>query len=107
MLEAIERIEEYTHGMTFAEFQGNQKTIDAVIRNVAVIGEAASRVPDDVVSQIAEIPWAEMRGMRNLLIHEYFLVSLPILWHTVVENLPPLIPLLQRILTEDGVCSEG
>jgi uncharacterized protein with HEPN domain len=100
ILEAIDRIAQYTAGMTWEVFSSDQKTLDAVIRNIEVIGEAARHVPDDVVSQYPEIPWAEMRGMRNVLIHEYFLVSMPILWQTVTENLPPLVPLLRRVLAQ-------
>lgn len=91
ILEAIGRITQYTAGMTQETFRADQKTIDAVIRNIEIIGEAARHVPEDVVTRYSHLPWAEMRGMRNVLIHEYFLVSVPILWQTVTQNLPPLV----------------
>jgi uncharacterized protein with HEPN domain len=100
ILEAIGRITHYTDGMTWETFNADQKTLDAVIRNIEVIGEAARNVPDDIVAQYADLPWAEMRAMRNILIHEYFLISVPILWHTVTEDLAPLVPALRCILSD-------
>lgn len=100
MLEAIERIQDYTAGMNAVDFCADRKTIDAVIRNLEVIGEAARHVPDEIVAQYPELPWEEMRGMRNILIHEYFGVSVPILWHTVTANLPLLAPKLCELLAQ-------
>jgi uncharacterized protein with HEPN domain len=100
ILDRIRRIERYTAGMTLESFEADERTIDAVVRNLEVIGEAARHVPEDVLLRYPGIPWAEMRGMRNLLIHEYFGVSLPILWHTVRHNLPPLVGNLQQILDQ-------
>jgi uncharacterized protein with HEPN domain len=101
ILEAIDRITQYTAGMTWEAFSTDQKTLDAVIRNIEVIGEASRHIPDDIVAQHPGIPWDEMRGMRNVLIHEYFLVSVPVLWQTVVQDLSPLVPKLRRILSEN------
>jgi len=86
--------------MTWETFSTDQKTLDAVIRNIKVIGEAARHIPDDIVAQYPDIPWDEMRGMRNVLIHEYFLISVPILWQTVTRNLSPLVPQLRHILSD-------
>lgn len=98
ILGCIARIEHYTSGFTFESFQADQKTIDAVVRNVEVIGEAARHVPDDVVQRYPDVPWAKMRAMRNRLIHDYAEVSVPILWQTIQGDLPPLVPLLRAIL---------
>lgn len=100
ILGAIDRIARYTAGMTLASFVADEKTVDAVIRNLEIIGEAARHLPDDVVACYPHLPWSEMRGLCNVLIHEYFGVSLPIIWQTVTQDLPPLVPLLQRILSE-------
>lgn len=100
ILEAIERIAQYTAGMTRETFSADDKTLDAVIRNIEVIGEAARHVLEDIVTQYPDVPWAEMRAMRNILIHEYFLISVPILWHTVTQNLTPLVSQLRRILSD-------
>ncbi len=101
ILEAIAKIDRYTKDMTFEGFSQDEKTVDAVIRNIEVIGEAVGRVPSEVQERHPHIPWAEMRGIRNVLIHEYFRVSLPILWHTVTQNLTPLPPLLRDLLERE------
>jgi len=74
--------------------------VDAVVRNIEIIGEAAGYVPEGIQSRHPEIPWARRRGMRNVLIHRYHDVSLPILWQTITLNLPPLVPLLRAIIEE-------
>ena len=102
ILEAIQRIQYYTSGMTFGSFKADQKTIDAVIRNLEIIGEAAGHVPDEIAHRYDQLPWEEMRGMRNVLIHEYFGVSIGILWHTITHNLPPLVEQLEDIFEEES-----
>jgi uncharacterized protein with HEPN domain len=97
ILEAIERIRCYTEGVSFEQFAADGKTVDAVIRNLTVIGEASRHIPDDVQASAPQVPWADMRGIRNVVIHEYFGVSLPILWATVQQDLPPLVEPLQRL----------
>ncbi len=100
ILEAIERIEAYTAGLTFESFAADRKTVDAVVRNIEIIGEAAGFVPDEIQRRNPGIPWSRMRGMRNVLIHRYDEVSLPILWQTIRRNLPPLVSPLRAILEE-------
>ena len=95
---AIELILEYTHEMDRATFRSDRRTVDAVVRNLIIIGEAANHVPDAVVATHPEIPWARMRGMRNLAVHEYFGVDEDVLWDTVKLNLPALLPLLRSML---------
>lgn len=72
MLAAINAIQEYTKGMAFEEFVGDRKTVHAVVRNLIVLGEAVNNIPDEVFQKYVEIPWYEMRGMRNFVVHEYF-----------------------------------
>jgi uncharacterized protein with HEPN domain len=98
ILECMGRIAEYTAGMTYETFLSNRLVIDAVVRNLEVIGEAARHIPEKVQRQFPDIPWVEMKGMRNLLIHEYFGVSLEIVWKTVRENLPPVELKLKDVL---------
>jgi uncharacterized protein with HEPN domain len=101
ILVAIERIQRYTDGMDLSSFSRDDRTVDAVVRNITVIGEAAAAVPEDVRRKYPELPWEEMRGIWNVIVHEYFGVSLPILWQTVTADLPPLIPLLKQILSSE------
>jgi uncharacterized protein with HEPN domain len=98
ILQSLEAILTYTRGMRFEDFTGDRKTVDAVIRNFIVIGEAAVHVPDDVCSNHPEIPWYEMRGMRNFVVHEYFGVSDKILWNTIKKDLPSLETRLKKLL---------
>lgn len=100
ILECMDRIAEYTAGMSYEAFLDNRLVIDAVVRNLEVIGEAARHIPEEVQRQFPDIPWVEMKGMRNILIHEYFGVSLEIVWKTVQENLPPVEPKLREVLKQ-------
>jgi uncharacterized protein with HEPN domain len=99
IIEAIENVFEYSEGMVFENFVADQKTIDAVIRNFIIIGEAARHVPEDIIQTHADIPWREMRDMRNIVVHEYFGVDNRIIWDTVQNNLPPLMPLLKKLIS--------
>ncbi len=101
ILESINKILRYTQGMGYAVFCENEMVVDAVVRNFAIIGEAARHVPDEVQVRYSELPWADMRDMRNLLVHEYFGADLQTVWETVEHDLPPIVPLLQRILSEN------
>jgi len=71
-MEAIVKIERYIHGMSFESWQKDEKTVDAVIRNLEVIGEAASHMPIEIQEQFRDVPWEMMKGIRNILAHEYF-----------------------------------
>jgi len=101
ILTCIAKIRRYTKGYTFDDFQGDEKTIDSVLRNLEIIGEAARQIPPDVRAAYPELPWAEMFTMRNIVIHEYHGVNLSIIWHTIKEDLPPLVSPLKRILEEN------
>lgn len=96
-MEAVEKIRRYTEGMTFEKFMADEKTVDAVIRNITVIGEAARQVPEEIQVSHPDIPWMEMRGIRNVIVHEYFGVSRDILWRTVQEDLPRLVLSLKKM----------
>jgi uncharacterized protein with HEPN domain len=87
---AIDHIAEYTADITFDQFRADQKTIDAVIRNLEIIGEAATHLTEDERSRYQDVPWHLMVSLRNKVIHEYFGVDLAILWQTVQEDLPAL-----------------
>jgi uncharacterized protein with HEPN domain len=98
IVEAIENALDYSAGMTFEQFVDDRKTIDAVVRNFIVIGEAASHLSDDFIENHPDLPWREMRDMRNIVVHEYFGVDNLIVWETLQKNLPPLLPLLKDLL---------
>jgi uncharacterized protein with HEPN domain len=98
ILEALDNIEDYVVGLDFDAFHADRKTVDAVERNLEIIGEATASLPDAILDRWPEVPWHYMRGLRNLLIHEYFGVDVGILWQTIQEDLPPLEPLLRKVL---------
>jgi uncharacterized protein with HEPN domain len=98
ILDAISKIQSYTTGMDYNSFRTDEKTVDAVVRNFQIIGEAARYIPAEVEARWTQLPWADMRDMRNVVIHEYFGVSRAILWQTIVDDLPPFPALLQQIL---------
>lgn len=100
ILDAIGKIELYTTGMNYNAFRRDEKTVDAVIRNFQIIGEAARHIPADLETRWPHIPWTEMRDMRNVVIHEYFGVSREILWQTITDDLPSLFALMTQILVE-------
>ena len=102
ILEAIARIQRYVAGLSFEEFARDEKTLDAVVRNLEVIGEAARHIPNELEALNPDVPWTYMRGMRNVLAHEYFGVDASILWHTAQNDLPPLVQPLQSMLGESG-----
>ncbi|HAL17866.1 MAG TPA: DUF86 domain-containing protein [Anaerolineaceae bacterium] len=98
ILTCIEKIQAYTAGMTYGQFKNDAKTVDAVIRNLEVIGEAAGYIPKAIQDRYPDMGWLEMRGMRNIMVHEYFGVSLPIIWRTVTHDLPLLSQELRKLL---------
>jgi uncharacterized protein with HEPN domain len=100
ILQAIEAILELTAGLSEAQFGRDVRTVKAVLYDFAVIGEAARHVPLEVQNSWPQLPWREMGDLRNVVIHEYFGVDLEILWETIHQDLPPLVPLLRDMLTD-------
>ena len=102
ILDAVTAIEKYTQGMEFNTFIEDRRTVDAVVRNLMTIGEAAVHVPEDICLGHPEVPWYEMRGMRNFVVHEYFRASDSVIWDTIQVDLPPLLNLLNKILEKNS-----
>ncbi len=84
---AISKIEKYTKGMSFDDFEKDEKTADAVIRSLEVIGEAVNNLPDSFKKENSDIPWRYIVSMRNKMIHEYFGVDIDIVWKTIQEDI--------------------
>ncbi len=103
MLECIAAVEEYTKDLSEEEFETNQLVIDAVFRNLVIVGDAARHVPREIQERHPEIPWAEIRGARNIMIHEYHGVDLGIIWRSVQERLPTMVPMLKDILAQEAL----
>ena len=102
MLDAVDAIGGFVKDMSFENFSQDRRTVDAVVRNLEVIGEAARFLPEPVRQQYPQVPWTNIIGMRSVLIHEYFGVDVDILWATVQNDLPPLRAQLRSILDESS-----
>jgi uncharacterized protein with HEPN domain len=106
ILDAAGKIETFTRGMSYEEFSGDDKTVYAVTRALEVIGEATTCIPRQVRERYPSLPWSEMAGMRDKLIHAYFGINRAIIWRTVRDDIPPLRPAVQRLL-DDLAVEEG
>ena len=88
--EAIDKIQEYTKDLSFDEFSKNSEKIDAVVRNLEIIGEAVKNIPKELKQKHKEINWQDIVDMRNIITHEYFGIDTEIVWKTIKESLPTL-----------------
>ncbi|MFM6206258.1 MAG: DUF86 domain-containing protein [Planktothrix sp.] len=103
ILEAIARIQKTTEGMSFSDFQKTEEIIlQGILYNFIVIGEAAVNIPITIQSRSSQIPWRLMGDMRNVIAHEYFQVNQRLVWNTIQNHLPALVPLLEELLEEEG-----
>jgi uncharacterized protein with HEPN domain len=100
ILDAIRRIEDFVGDMTFEEFVKDDKTSSAVIRKLEIIGEAAKSTPVEIRKSHTQVPWKEMAGMRDKIIHFYFGVDYDIVWKVVKERLPGIVPEMNKVLEE-------
>jgi uncharacterized protein with HEPN domain len=99
--ESINKIEMYTHGIDYDSFCFNEMMFDAVIRNLEVMGEAARNAPDEIKTKYPDIPWRQMIGLRNILIHEYFGIDNTIVWQIIKTNLPEIKPIIMKAIQEE------
>lgn len=90
ILDAIDNIQNYTHGMSADEFMADGKTKDAVVRNFEVIGEAANNLPKEILESQPQIQWSDVIGFRHVLIHHYFGVDYGIVWNIIQHDLQQL-----------------
>jgi uncharacterized protein with HEPN domain len=98
ILEAIAEIRKFTRGMDFESFREDDKVIRAVEMNFIIIGEAANQIPEEVEEKYINIPWSIMRAMRNRIVHVYFKIDEKLMWDTIENDLPPLIPQLEKLI---------
>jgi uncharacterized protein with HEPN domain len=96
--EAMESIEQFVKGISFDDFAKDDKTASAVIRKFEIIGEATKQIPDEIRQKYPTIPWKEMAGMRDRLIHFYSGVDYKLVWDTIKNRLPQVKPQIKKIL---------
>jgi uncharacterized protein with HEPN domain len=97
ILEAISAIERFVEGIDFEEFRSNDEKSSAVIRKFEIIGEATKALPDNLKEKYPEIPWKEMAGFRDKLIHFYFGIKYELVWQAIKNRLPQLKSSIQNI----------
>ena len=102
MQEAVGRILRYVEGLDVDAFIADEKTSDAVVRNLEIIGEAANRLPDEFYTKHTEIEWRKIIGLRHRIVHDYFGVDLALVWQIVTTNIPELADQLSRIAGKSG-----
>lgn len=98
---AMERIAEYIHGYSFVKFKQDHKTVDAVIRNFEIIGEASKNLPKEFKESHSEIPWSEMYLLRNKVSHQYFGIDYEIIWDVASNYLPENKRQLEAIIEKE------
>lgn len=95
---AMKSIQSFTEGMEFEDFETDDKTISAVIQKFEIIGEAAKRIPNNVREKHSGIPWKQMAGMRDRLIHSYFEVDKRLVWDTIQKEIPKVKTKIEKLI---------
>ncbi len=101
IIEAMNKIIEFVEGLTFEEFQEDDKTSSVVIRKFEIFGEATKNITDDTRIRYPKIPWKEMAGMRDRLIHSYFGTDYNLVWTTIKNSIPNVKTMIEEILEEE------
>lgn len=100
IVNAADRIASYVKDMTRSEFEADQMRIDAVIRNLQIIGEAVKKIPDSIREDYPSVAWHNIAGLRNRVIHVYFNIDMDVIWDVVQSKLPPLRMQIQQLIKE-------
>lgn len=98
IIKAIDTIQEYLKGFSHDDFLKDEKTQDAVIRNLEIIGEASSKLEQEFIKQLPQIPWRDIKDFRNKLIHDYWELNLEVIWEAATKEIPELKKLLEPVV---------
>ena len=100
ILDAVTKARQFVKNVEFEAFSANDEKVFAAIRALEIIGEAAKNIPKSIRGRHKEVPWEDIVGMRNKMIHDYFGVDLKVIWKTLHEDLPPLQAAIAKILED-------
>jgi uncharacterized protein with HEPN domain len=100
ILQNMRDAEEFIQGFSYGQFAADKRTFNAVVRSLEVIGEAAKNIPDEIRAKYPMVPWKEMAGMRDKVIHFYFGVDREAVWIAVKDRIPAIKPLIEKILKD-------
>ncbi len=100
LIDAMNKARSFIAGLDYETFKDDDKTLFAVVRALEIVGEAVKHIPDSVREENPGIPWKDMAGMRDVLIHDYFGVDAQTVWLTVTEKIPEVKPLIEKMLEE-------
>ncbi len=100
IIDAIERIEEYTSGLSYDEYLKRHLVQDGVIRQIEIIGEASKKLSKEIKDKVSDLPWKDIAGMMDKLIHDYMGVDIDAVWETVRKDIPDLKKKLKTIFTD-------
>src|SRR3990172_1276320 len=96
ILDAMGKAQQFVENLSYEQFAVDDKTVFAVVRALEIVGEATKNIPKPIRKEYPEVPWKDMAGMRDKLIHDYFGVDVETVWLTVAEKIPQVKPLIQK-----------
>jgi uncharacterized protein with HEPN domain len=99
--ESIQKIEDYTRDISFEQLMQDERTKDAILRNIQIIGEASKHIPAPLVAKYPDIDWSGIAGLRDIITHRYFRVDWKLLWTSIHEELPVLKGQIRKLIKED------
>jgi uncharacterized protein with HEPN domain len=100
ILETIAYLESFTNGISFEAFESNPEKLFAVVKAIEIIGEAVKKIPDEIRSQYPQIPWKDIAGMRDVLVHNYWRIDSKVVWSTVQDGIPLLKPAITELAAQ-------
>ena len=98
IVDAMGKAQQFVKNLSYKEFKEDDKTVFAVVRALEIVGEATKNIPNDIRNDHPQIPWKDMAGMRDVLIHDYFGADVETVWLTVTEKIPQVKPMIEKIL---------